>query len=376
MRSALVLYLLLGTFAQAILLPPPPGSSNVHIKHLPLTDTSRVDPFAPCCDQPRKLMLTLYQPASCQQTETVTYIPHTSAAALKKLFGAYLPNISFDNFELQVCPGTPADNDAPLLIFSPGYWAPRVVYQVILQWIASAGFNILAIDHPYDGAIVEYPDGSDVEYANVTIPDDILTLLEPRIADVSSVLNAVTNSTCRQQLGLPSLNTEKIGMFGHSLGGATAAGAMLVEPQFLAGCNIDGGLWGEEVTMKNERPMFELSSEGHPAWNHSLGKNWPYLLGPKWHLEINGTAHNTLTDFPTLSKLLGTNLTEPAVKAFIGTIHSIRILEIWREYVAAFFHEFLEGEHQELLDGPSMRFPEVSFRNVSSIPNRKVARGL
>ena len=366
MRSPfLLLCLLLGRFAQAVLLPSPPGSANVHITHFPLTDTSRVDPFAPCCNQPRRLMATWYQPATCQQAEAVTYIPPTSATALKTFFGAYLPNISFNNFELQVCPGAPANNDAPLLIFSPGGLAPRVIYAVILQWIASAGFNILAIDHPYDGIIVEYPDGSYVEYANITIPDEILTLLAPRIADVSSALNAATNSTRRQQLGLPSFNTEKIGVFGHSLGGATAAGAMLADPRLLVGCNIDGGLWGDEITTNNERPMFIFSSENHPAWNHSLEKNWPYLLGHKWHLEINGTAHNTFTDFPILSSLLGTNLTDPAVEAFIGKLDSIRILAILREYIAAFFHETLEGKHQELLDGPSMRFPEVSFRNVS-----------
>lgn len=357
--------LLLGTLAQAILLPSPPGSANVHITHFPLTDTSRVDPFAPCCNQPRRLMVTLYQPATCQQTEAITYIPPTSAAALKTLFGLYLPNISFDNFQLQVCPQAPLNNDAPLLFFSPGYLAPRVIYAVILQWVASLGFNILAIDHPYDGTIVEYPDGSYVEYANVTIPDEILTLLAPRIEDVSSVLNAVTNNTRCQQLGIPTLNTERMAVFGHSLGGATAVGAMLAEPRLLAGCNIDGGLWGDEVTMNNDRPFLLLTAENHPGWDTSLGENWPYLTGRKWHLEIGGTAHNTLVDFTVLSSLLGTNLTDPAVEAFIGTIDSIRILTILREYIAAFFHEILEAKHGELLDGPSMEFPEVSFLDMS-----------
>jgi len=311
-------------------------------------------------------MVTLYQPTTCEQTEAITYIPPTSAAALEKLFGRYLPNISFDNFQLQVCPEAPVNNDAPVLFFAPGYWAPRLIYSLILQWVASLGFNIFAIDFPYDAAIVEYPDGSYVEYANLTIPDDILRLLAPRVADISSVLNAVTNSTRCQELGIPTLNTEQLGIFGHSLGGATAVGAMLEEPRFLAGCNIDGGLWGDEITMNNDRPFLLMTAENHPGSDTSLGENWPYLTGRKWHLEVNGAAHNTLTDFPILSSLLGTNLNDPAVKAFIGTIDSIRILKILREYVAGFFHEMLEGKHEELLDGPNMKFPEVSFVDVSS----------
>jgi hypothetical protein len=175
--------LLLGTLAQAILLPTPPGKANVHVTHYPLTDTSRVDPFAPGGDQPRRLMLTLYQPATCDKTEPITYIQPTSAAAIQKVFGPYLPNISFDNFQLQVCPEAQVNDETPLLIFSPGYWAPRVVYATILQWVAALGFNVLSIDHPYDATIVEYPDGSYVDYANVTIPDDILLLLAPRVAD-------------------------------------------------------------------------------------------------------------------------------------------------------------------------------------------------
>lgn len=311
-------------------------------------------------------MLTLYQPATCEQTESITYIPSRTAGALETLFGNYLPNISFDNFQLQVCPEAPANNDAPLLFFSPGYWAPRGTYGVILQWIASLGFNILAIDHPYDGTMVEYPDGSYVEYANMTIPDDILTLLEPRIADVSSVLKAVTNRKRCQQLGIPKLNTDRMAIFGHSLGGATAVGALLAEPRLQAVCNIDGGLWGEEVTTNNSRPYLLMTAENHPAWDTSLPENWDYQMGRKWHLDIIGAAHNTLIDFTVLSKLLGTNLTDPAVEAFIGTIDSIRILTILRQYVGAFFFDILESRNEELLQGPSLEFPEVVFLNMSS----------
>lgn len=359
-------WLLFGSLAQAILLPAPPGSANVHITHFPLTDTSRVDPFAPCCNQPRRLMVTLYQPAICEQTEAITYIPPTSAAAITKLFGAYLPNLSLDNFQLQVCPEASGNNDVPLLFFSPGYWAPRVVYSVILQWVASMGFNILAIDHPYDGAIVEYPDGSYVEYANLTIPDDILTTLGPRVKDVSTVLNAVTNGTRWQELGVPPLNTSRMAVFGHSLGGATAFGALLAEPRLQAACNIDGGLWGDEIITNNTRPYLLIGAENHPPADTSVAQNWPYQLGRKWHLEIAGTAHNALTDFSTVSQLLGTNLTDPAVIAFIGTIESTRLLRILREYIAAFFREILEEKEEELLVGPSMVFPEVSFLNMSS----------
>lgn len=294
-------------------------------------------------------------------------MPPRSAAAIQERFIPYLPNISLDNFELQVCPEAQVNDDTKLLIFSPGYWAPRGVYATILQGVAALGFNVLAIDHPYDATIVEYPDGSWVNYANMTIPDDILKLLAPRVADVTTVLDAVTNSTRRQELGIPAVNTERIAIFGHSLGGATAYWAQITEARLLASSNIDGGLWGDEITTYNSKPYLYITAANHPASDVSGTENWPYQLGPKWHLDLAGAHHNTLTDFPTLSKLLGTNLTDPAVVAFIGTIDPARMLTILTQYVATFFRGILNAEHEALFDGPSPEFPEISFVKSSLI---------
>ncbi|OAL32070.1 hypothetical protein AYO20_08008 [Fonsecaea nubica] len=223
---------------------------------------SRVNPFAPCCNKPRRLMLTLYPPNTCQQTEYITYVPPTSAAALTDLFGRCLPNLSFDNLQLTSVPGAAREQHctASILLSPP----PDPSY-----------------DHLHDGTIVEYPDDSYVENVNVTSPDKILTLLEPRIADVSFVLDNVTNGTLCEQLGIPSLDTDRTATFGHSLGGATAVDALLAEPRLRVGCNRDGGLWGDGITLINIRLYLLLTAGNHPAWNTSLAENWPYQTGRK-----------------------------------------------------------------------------------------------
>ncbi|RVX72363.1 hypothetical protein B0A52_04568 [Exophiala mesophila] len=219
--------------------------------------------------------------------------------------------------------------------------------------------------------MVEYPDSTYVEYTkNYTFSNDVLTFLAPRVEDMSSVLKIVTNRTLSQQIGLPELNTERIAVFGHSLGGATAVGALLAEPRLEAACNIDGGLWGEEITTNNSRPFMLITAADHPDSDTSWWENWPYQLGRKWHLDIEGAAHNTFTDFSILYKLLGTNMTDPAVEAVMGTIDPIRVFTILRDYIGAFFFDILAGKDDDLLKGPSPDYPDVTFRNMSSGGNQ------
>jgi hypothetical protein len=47
----------------------------------------------------------------------------------------------------------------PVVLFSPGNSLPRSIYTMIVQDLASHGFVVAAIDHPYSGAIVLLPGG-------------------------------------------------------------------------------------------------------------------------------------------------------------------------------------------------------------------------
>ncbi len=130
-RLLLMLSIPLVALCQTIALPPPPGS-NVFITHLPLTDHSRVDPWAPCCNKPRRLMLTLFQPANCTQTQQIPYMPPVTAAFHDASFASIgIPNGTFEAFRLQTCRSAPKITGFPLVLFSTGMGVSRLMYSVL-----------------------------------------------------------------------------------------------------------------------------------------------------------------------------------------------------------------------------------------------------
>jgi dienelactone hydrolase len=348
---------------------PSPPISNVHITNFPLTDHSRVDPYAPCCNKPRRLMLTLFQPANCSSTVPIAYMPNGTATFYDvALASVGVPDGAFESLRLKTCSSPPKKTDFPLLLFSTGAGMSRLLYNVICQWVASAGFNVVSIDHTYDAATVEFPNGDLITGADIELPDGLAKLVKVRIADVLSTLNALSNTTFTKQAGIPNLKTKRVGAFGHSLGGATAADAMLADPRIVAGLNMDGSVYGQALNKTQDQPFAIFAGQGHNQGNDDTWAIfWQQLTGRKLQLEINGTAHGSFDDYPILAQSIGLNGTAtPEIATIIGTIDGVRILTILRSYIAGFFQEALEEKKVDLLKGPSAKFPEVAFANISS----------
>lgn len=170
--SAALLWL--ASIATAYLVPDPPGKYNVTLTTGPLTDYSRNDPYAPS-PTPRALMLSVFQPAVCNTTESVPYMP----AKVAELQGTYIEdyfNISFNitpfflGAELPVCPlrrlaseslqredcralWDDAGHEFPVLLFSPGYAIPRFYYNYLASALASTGMTVITMDHPYGESV-------------------------------------------------------------------------------------------------------------------------------------------------------------------------------------------------------------------------------
>ncbi|OCT51354.1 PAF acetylhydrolase family protein [Cladophialophora carrionii] len=366
-RFLLMFSMPLAAWCQLITLPSPPGS-KVYVSEFPLTDHSRVDPLAPCCNESRRLMLSLFQPANCSQTHQIPYMPPATAASHDAMFGFLgIPNGTFESFRLETCPAPPKNTDFPVLLFSTGAGTSRLVYSVLCQWVASMGFNVISIDHTYDAPIVEFPDGTIVPAANLTPLEDLQKVLTVRTADVLSVLKAISNSTMTKELGIPLFRTKRVGVFGHSLGGATAADAMLLDTRLVGGLNMDGSVYGQAVNKTQKAPFMIFAAQHHnQSSDATWAAFWQQLKGTKLQLEVNGSMHGTFVDYPVLANSLGINSTSvPAVAEFIGSISGARMFNILRSYIGGFFQEVLGSTQVKLLDGPSTQFPEVSFMNRS-----------
>lgn len=155
----------------AVLIPGPPGPHPVSYWAYDLTDDARWDPYAPPNNtHKRRIMVSSYQPSdsnqeTCAPTQ-VPYMPPQTAVA----YGQYaadngIPDDIFQGIHLEFCQLTKCTTGHnrgkyPLVIFSPGLSASRLLYSNQARALASYGFVVLTVDHPYDATFVEFSDGS------------------------------------------------------------------------------------------------------------------------------------------------------------------------------------------------------------------------
>ncbi|KAI5857425.1 hypothetical protein GGS23DRAFT_341421 [Durotheca rogersii] len=368
--SALLYITLFARLAQAILTPPSTGPYVVGTSALEIVDYTRRDPFAPI-PQPRDLVVSLFYPTNIDTAKCIpqTQIPDRTAAALEG--SNSFPNGSLHNIVTHACLGAPwTQPSTPLLLFSPGLGIPISPHAALLAEIASYGWNVVAVDHPYESAAVEYPDGRIVYQipSNATTEEEQLqyTLrnIEVRTADLVSVLDGLNNATITGQipgLGSCTLRTDRVGVFGHSLGGATALQATANDTRFAVGANTDGSFWGDQPQVGTDQPFAILAGRNHTRENDvRWAAAWPNLRGFRREYRVHGAEHLAFTDVPLFRELWGRGL-PPAIEELTGPINSTRIMGVQTAFLTSLFRRFLDGENDGLLDGVGVdAWPEVT----------------
>ena len=325
--------------------PAPTGSFHVGTHSVALVDDSRREPQAP--EEPRSLVIQLWYPAS-PAARPASYMPAAVARLLASSAGlqpATLENVTLD-----------ASADAaplrrrtgwPVVLFSPGFGVEREVYAGLVEDLASHGYVVVAIDHPHDASIVEFPDG------HVVVPSsqmDMTAAVSVRVADTRFVLTELARLNAAGPFA-GRLDLGHVGMFGHSLGGATAASTMLVDPRIDAGADLDGLLFGGARTAGLSRPFMLMSGEPGFAADPNRAGFWSRLRGPHYAVDINGAEHFAFSDLVFLVPQVAR--TNPAVaqalRAQVGSVNGPATLAAERAYLLAFFDRFLRGEDRPLL---------------------------
>jgi hypothetical protein len=368
-----------------VLLPAPAGPFQVDVGQAELVFLKN-QPFAQTV-QPRKLMVSAFYPVdSTQGTTPANYMPpETALYEDNELSSAGLtaPNGTFEKLALQlagknsgVYPGH-GEPMFPVVLFSGAEDTTRLFYSAIAQTVASSGYIVVTIDTPYDEDIVQYQDGS-VALLNATVvnnpsPATIDLDVQVRAQDASFVLDQLTNKTVVSQL-IPGftkgLNVSKVAMFGHSLGGAATAAAMLNDNRIAGGLNMDGALWGPVVQKGLDRPFMFMAHTGHIRNNNSIAADplnswfdiWPRLHGFKLDIVLANSLHYTFSDFPIVLQTLGIVPSNAAAQVLhLTDLDGRRALKIVTTYATAFLDFVLHGKNSTLLERPVAEFPEVTF---------------
>ncbi|MGK5629933.1 alpha/beta hydrolase family protein [Streptomyces sp. URMC 123] len=344
-------------------LPRPTGPHAVGRDVLHLVDKSRRDPWVPEAGA-RELMVSMYYPARAGSGRPTSYMTREAAREL----------LTFAKLDQQISPeamsGTrtharegarPARGTFPMVVLSPGFSAPRTTLTHLAEDLASRGHVVALVDHAYEAVGATFTGGRTLPCVACEALEGGTkgsVVVEGRAKDVSFVLDRLTGRhPAWRHAGL--IDARRIGMAGHSIGGASAAGTMAADRRVLAGINMDGS-FGLPVPAEglNGRPFMMLGTETHhrpgagfdPTWD----RDWPRLDGWKRWLTVAGSGHFTFSDVPVLFEQSGVD--DPD-----ATLSARRSEQITRDYVAAFFDLHLRGVAQPLLEGPTPGNPEVRF---------------
>ncbi|KAF3392590.1 putative 1-alkyl-2-acetylglycerophosphocholine esterase [Penicillium rolfsii] len=325
-------------------------------------------------------MVTTFTPVNCGRGLSTPFFPNATARYEDESFQSFgLPLGTFESLRIQTeipqqqqPPSSTYHGDYPVVLFGPAIGTSRLIYTSLLQDIASNGFVIVSVDHPYDADIVEFPDGRTVLgiLGSNTTETETISAMGVRVQDMVFLLNQIHDKKVVRDLFPLSvgnsnlLSLDQVTIMGHSLGGATAAQTMLIDNRFIGGINLDGTPWGSVVDQGLSSPFLLFANANHTqATDPNWAAFWLRLRGWKVQLRLAQSKHYTFSDFPVLvdSMSISDEVRQAIQTEYIGTIGGLRARNVIVSYVVAALEYFVNGNVSDLLSGPSEAYPDVTF---------------
>jgi predicted dienelactone hydrolase len=367
-----------------IALPTPTGPYGVGRTSFDWVDPSRDEPFTDDPADRRELVIWVWYPAErMSDADRATYLPGTWGA----LMGQAL-RFDLDQISVHAVEGTPvARGEAryPVVILSPGSGFMPAVYTALAEELASHGFIVVGVNHTYNASVTVFADGRVVPAAPEAQPQptdmnamraagEVVTQLHA--ADLGFVLDQLEALDDATGPFAGRLDLSRIGVLGHSLGGAAAAELCRVDRRCAVGVNMDGLVWGEAAETGVPVAFLLLMAENQPceevaqledvtvelcaALETLFMESWQTVqetAAPGSWVIIDGSRHGSYSDAPFLPA--GAEI----LRSLVGgaTIEPERMWRVTSDLLLAFFDRHLRGNAAPLLDGPSPEYPEVQF---------------
>ncbi|MEZ4670185.1 MAG: hypothetical protein R3E39_19945 [Anaerolineae bacterium] len=370
----------------------PVGKVDYH-----LLDESRQEIFSEAPDDLRELMVTIYYPADVP--EGASPAPFTEGA-LKTVVADVLrlPDFIQDTVRSRSFTNVALASGAaqfPLLIFSPGMGFMPLVYTPTLEEVASQGYIVVALSHPYSTSATVFPDGrvikSSSEYgsralsqisASATSESEFAAVVnqigDVWIGDIRFTLDQLERLNVEDPFLTGRLDLSRVGVFGHSMGGGAVVEALHDDPRLRAAINMDGTLVGDSASEGVNRPVMLMLSDEQASLTADMliqagatAENAGFIVArgkttvqtvyengaPGYLFVLDGSKHVTYTTGAALASALAFGAPADA----FGTIPSERANHIINAYIVGFFDQYLKGEPSPLLEGAASSYPEVTL---------------
>lgn len=338
-------------------LPEPTGPYSIATRSATWTDSSRDETFTAEMDN-RKLVVQVWFPVS--ERNDADYLPYIDDPELRLPAIAKqlrLPRSLIDHFgevqthAFETADGSDIQDAFPIVIFSHGLSGMRFQNSSIIEELVSHGYVVFAADHSYGANITIFDDGEPAEYRagkrralNANFINTIdLTQIEILANDLSFIINQILEQPADQLLAGIPMNPERIGIMGHSLGGAAALTTLATDPRVDAAMILDG--WYAPVpdsiiASGLTKPLYHL---GQKEWadkgNYErMDEMLMNSSGAVYKMLIPGTLHTDFTDMPLFTPF----------SLFIGYTRvqdPLWLNQIMRDNTRTFFDVYLKDIH-------------------------------
>jgi dienelactone hydrolase len=303
-------------FAGVPSLPRPAGQHLVGSAIFHWTDPKRAEVFTDDPQDRREVVAQAWYP-----TETPgPPVPYFEAQGKLPAYVDPFPGLFYGDFDkvdthASASPPVSAERPTwPVLVFLPGWGSPREDYSAVCADLASRGYVVVALSHPYESAVSVLADGRVVgAAAGASILGANMGDMTPiRAADSSFVLDQLGRLAQVEPASplVGHLDVQHTGIVGHSMGGAAAAQVVAEDSRFLVGVNLDGTLpavlaggWHLGA------PFLWLQSDGQQQASYLQGRDRLLAGVPGSEvLVVGGTSHTSFTDLSTYWSPLGRGL--------------------------------------------------------------------
>ncbi|MFF3208478.1 hypothetical protein [Streptomyces sp. NPDC002962] len=344
--------------------PEPSGRFAVGTRVVQWTDPRRPETFTADPDDRRTVVVQLWYPArkSPAGTQRAQYLGRTEHEA-RTVSGALAHGVGLPGFLVDGVPrarthsvfnAPVADGGGrfPVVLFSPGSGGVRTQNTAWAEELASHGYLVAALDHPYDSAAVLLTDGRTLHTRTASTgdrdEDDKLAAgwTAVRAADLSFVLTQLDRLGRGEIVGplTGRLDTGSVAVTGHSMGGAAALQAARQDHRFDAVMDMDGYPHGPTSASLHQPTLAltqAITSGTDPHYLPRLTKALELSTATSYRLTIPGAAHLTFMDGP---------LYLPPVPSIVGSLGRTESPHIVAATTLAFLDTTLRHEPGDLAD--------------------------
>jgi predicted dienelactone hydrolase len=330
LAAALSAPALFAATAQASVTPPAPtGAAPVGFTRATLTDYFRTEPLVGESG-PRRVPLRIWYPAAAPGSEPARTLTPVEQAAWED--EARAPHGTLDGLGAAATHGAPPARGAhAVLLMSPGRGETTALLSAHAAELASHGYVVVGMDHAGDTTYLDLGDG---QLAPAVIEQASAETIAIRSRDMRFVVSRLGSLR-----GVGRLDLDRIGAFGHSNGGATAADAMLTDRRIRAGVDMDGALYGPVVQRGLNRPFGFLQGNLPVEVYGTIAEFRSRTRGPSPLAYFPEGAHHSFADNVWLVPQLGLD----PVESDVGTADPAVALGRQNTLLKRFFGRYIKG---------------------------------